>query len=901
MDDEDYILRYPPQPSEASNNASSIQNVSVLSNHCRIRSIKAKHIYVYFVGIQNLDAKDSIQDENSKDDTALDGVSDTQLRKDVFTKAVVSNDDLKSKKLHFDGQSYAYSAKSIHKNWHSVGNQSGSEGKSEYKTTVGHMSAQDHASLPCQFQVVLRAQRRYDLELLDRYCKGDNSVPETYIQGLLYALENIIRGFDSSDFVTVENKRLSIYSALIPNDGNECELYWEYRFTLRPGRGGLLVNIIPKSVPVTSTDTVESLAYIHFKLKVSKETPREKTLEDHVGTKDWLAFELAIRNLDVSILGSNSEVVHRIVRLSKEPAGELEFDNMPLAEYLQHKYGISATKYDTKLPCAMTADGMPIPLAICAIIGKKVVGRLANWQQSKLRSLCIVNPTKRHKLFEHGAQVLANSNSTVFSTFGIEVDPELVCINAQVLEKPRLLMSKPTKIHDGSAEMKPVRLSVDGNWELKGRRVLDGRQLISWAVVVFGCSKQSLPSERIQAFIMQLVKICKELGIDVHNTGPPIKYAALSSGDIQLVMTEASQMATAATRSDMPAQLIFCILPKHNVQIYGELKRVALTLLGVQTQCIVANNVRAHNPKLLSQIALKMNVKLGGVTGELHADDAPCLAEEPTLVIASDVCHSTEAGGMSVAAVLGSTDMLARRFQGTVIQHPKGLEYIENLDVIIRQALRLFYKNTGKKPTRIVYYRDGVNDSQMRDVKKLELPAIYKGCRLIDSEYCPKVTLILARKRHTTRFIRGSHGSDASAKLGLHNCLSGTTINDVVASPVIFSFYLVAHKAQVGVTKPMYYLVLHDDNNFDPYRLKTLTYSLCYTYPIYNRPAMLPSALYYAHRLSGKGRLQLSQRFDNLPAFNKLKTKTGTKRKQEQPPPYLVPLHKRLQDTMYFM
>ena len=51
--------------------------------------------------------------------------------------------------------------------------------------------------------------------------------------------------------------------------------------------------------------------------------------------------------------------------------------------------------------------------------------------------------------------------------------------------------------------------------------------------------------------------------------------------------------------------------------ILAEVKRVGDTVLGMATQCVQAKNVNKTSPQTLSNLCLKINVKLGGVNSIL--------------------------------------------------------------------------------------------------------------------------------------------------------------------------------------------------------------------------------------------------------------------------------------------
>ncbi|KAJ2080251.1 hypothetical protein H4R24_003202 [Coemansia sp. RSA 988] len=443
---------------------------------------------------------------------------------------------------------------------------------------------------------------------------------------------------------------------------------------------------------------------------------------------------------------------------------------------------------------------------------------------------------------------------------------------AQVLPAPSLKL--------GEGKQVDVSHST-GNWSLSGSKLHCPATLHSWAVVVLG---GHVDTALVRGYVTQLVKSGHELGMVITNPRPPVITGNIAN--IDEVLRRAAAAATAQqqkTEGEKPPQLLLCILAHGSTApaVYGEIKRVALTQIGVQTQCVRYQKTRGHHPRLVTQVLLKINVKLGGNTSIIaqSSKTQTILEKQTTLVISADVCHASFAKHqpMSIAGIVWSTDTLAQRFAGAVVQHPKRMEIIENLDVIARHALRAFYANTGAKPQRIIYYRDGANESQVPWVRKVELEGLRRACRLIDPEYAPPITVLLARKRHHARFM-----------LSDENCLPGTVVYRNMIAPQEDSFFMLTHRAQHGVSKPVHYIVLQNDagptDAPTPAELHTLTYQLAYQYPIVTRGVTMPASLYYAHRLASRGRMQLS-----LPS-----TTRGTAL-------HLVPVHERLQNSMYFL
>jgi len=81
----------------------------------------------------------------------------------------------------------------------------------------------------------------------------------------------------------------------------------------------------------------------------------------------------------------------------------------------------------------------------------------------------------------------------------------------------------------------------------------------------------------------------------------------------------------------------------------------------------------------------------------------------------------------SIAAVVGSMNASATRYATRICcQTSKdNVEIIEGMKDAVKELLREFYNNNrGKKPERIVFYRDGVSEGQFAEVLQTEFRAI---------------------------------------------------------------------------------------------------------------------------------------------------------------------------------
>ena len=94
-------------------------------------------------------------------------------------------------------------------------------------------------------------------------------------------------------------------------------------------------------------------------------------------------------------------------------------------------------------------------------------------------------------------------------------------------------------------------------------------------------------------------------------------------------------------------QLIVVVLPG-KTPVYAEVKRVGDTLLGIATQCVQVKNVNKTTTQTLSNLCLKINVKLGGVNNILVPNMRPRIFSEPVIFIGADVTHPPAGGDVTI-------------------------------------------------------------------------------------------------------------------------------------------------------------------------------------------------------------------------------------------------------------
>lgn len=78
-----------------------------------------------------------------------------------------------------------------------------------------------------------------------------------------------------------------------------------------------------------------------------------------------------------------------------------------------------------------------------------------------------------------------------------------------------------------------------------------------------------------------------------------------------------------------------------------------------------------------------------------------------------ELCHTAFAISLQV---VGSMDAHPSRYCATVRVQQHRQDIIQDLANMVRELLIQFYKSTRFKPTRIIYYRDGISEGQFNQV-----------------------------------------------------------------------------------------------------------------------------------------------------------------------------------------
>ncbi|RYR75816.1 hypothetical protein Ahy_A01g000394 isoform D [Arachis hypogaea] len=665
--------------------------------------------------------------------------------------------------------------------------------------------------------------------------------------------------------------------------GGGLESWRGFYQSIRPTQMGLSLNI-----DMSSMAFIEPLPVIDFVAQILGKDVHSKPLSD----ADRVKIKKALRGVKVEVTHRGSfRRKYRISGLTSQPTRELNFPldekmNMKsVVDYFQEMYGYTI-KYP-HLPCLQVGSQKKVnylPMEACKIVGGQRYTKGLNEKQiTSLLKVSCQRPREQETDILQTIQENDYEYNPYAKEFGISVDSKLTSVDARVLPAPWL------KYHDTGREKE--YLPQVGQWNMMNKKVINGSTVRYWACINFS---RSVQESTARGFCQQLVQMCQISGMEFSQD--PVIPVYSAKPDLVKKALKYVHSASLENLGGKELELLIAILPDNNGSLYGDLKRICETDLGLISQCCLTKHVFKINRQYLANVALKINVKMGGrntVLLDALSWRIPLVSDIPTIIFGADVTHpeSGEDSCPSIAAVVASQDWPeVTKYAGLVCAQPHREELIQDLfkcwkdphhgvvyGGMIRELLLSFKKATGQKPLRIIFYRDGVSEGQFYQVLLYELDAIRKACASLEPSYQPPVTFVVVQKRHHTRLFSSNHDDrNSTDKSG--NILPGTVVDSKICHPTEFDFYLCSHAGIQGTSRPAHYHVLWDENNFTADEIQSLTNNLCYTYARCTRSVSVVPPAYYAHLAAYRARFYMEPGATEISKARGARSKDGSVR-----------------------
>jgi eukaryotic translation initiation factor 2C len=222
-------------------------------------------------------------------------------------------------------------------------------------------------------------------------------------------------------------------------------------------------------------------------------------------------------------------------------------------------------------------------------------------------------------------------------------------VTGRILEAPNLKL--------GCTERQSDEFRIDREdcqWNLIGKKLVQPKQLIRWSILDFTANHRQ-KYLRTDNFINNIGNKCRQLGIDMAKQPVAVIHSEMSVLSDETLLYRELKRAT-ESQIDTKLQLLFCPMTERH-DGYETLKFICDKQLGIMTQCFLSPNANKQQDQYVSNLALKINVKLGGSNMELF-DELPKVADDSFMFIGADVNHPSlkDINKHSIAAVVGSVN-----------------------------------------------------------------------------------------------------------------------------------------------------------------------------------------------------------------------------------------------------
>lgn len=545
-----------------------------------------------------------------------------------------------------------------------------------------------------------------------------------------------------------------------------------------------------------------------------------------------------------------------------------------------------------------------LPVEVCLVEpGQSTSAKLSPDQTQKMIDFAVREPfVNAQTIVNNGPRTVGmlQQGNPLLANFGVSMDKDLITVYGRVLP--------PAKVNykNTSANVK------DGGWNMLNVKFNTAASLKKWTTLILSephkphvfQNRNDVWKDTMAAFY----KALRQIGIIIepHEKGPePITINSIDNlSQIDQILEKISAKGY---------ELVFVILPTKNTPLYDYIKTQADIKFGLHTVCSVGSNLIKGQNQYFNNVALKFNLKLGGINQLVDNTRLGVINEGKTMVVGIDVTHpspGSASNAPSVASMVASVDKWLGQWPAALRIQKGKEEMVDDLSNMLMSRLLLWKAKNKAFPTNIIVYRDGVSEGQYDLVLDLELPLLRAACADLypapdTKNGLPHMTIIICGKRHSTRFYP-TQLKDADSH---SNPRSGTVVDRGITDPTLWDFYLQAHTALKGTARSCHYIVILDEifrtrpvpTNLG-YKtvadvLEDMTYCMCHLFGRATKSVSLCPPAKYADLVCERARKYLAKHYDPSTPSGSVASGVGGKDARNED----IQVHPRLRDTMFYI
>lgn len=301
-----------------------------------------------------------------------------------------------------------------------------------------------------------------------------------------------------------------------------------------------------------------------------------------------------------------------------------------------------------------------LPAEVCEILpGQPFRGKLSDEHTaSMITAACKPPNVNAAAIVGAGLNELGFRQGTpLLGAFGISIGSEMAVVPGRILQAPGIRYGQGTPKVDERA-----------SWNLRDVKFAVGGKLTGWAVLVLhdGNHRDEFSGTNdpeLRNIVNGFAQMCRTSGMNVDRAEPAYTSCQLppkEAGDPTRAKAVSLIRTTLMALKNKP-NLLLVILSNGDKHIYAGVKHLCDSYLDVASVCVHSSKIRKERGQLqyFANVALKVNMKMGGVNHSLDPRSMTWLQQAPTMLVGMDVTHpgpGSTKGTPSIAAIVASVD-----------------------------------------------------------------------------------------------------------------------------------------------------------------------------------------------------------------------------------------------------
>lgn len=227
----------------------------------------------------------------------------------------------------------------------------------------------------------------------------------------------------------------------------------------------------------------------------------------------------------------------------------------------------------------------------------------------------------------------------------------MVTIPARLLEPPAIIYS------NGRLSGNKIR----GFWNLSGQLFARDGCLNEWAVLVVW-DERLIPEKFLSEELEKFTKICNKAGMFTAKYSHIAEVRLCKLRDTKLIKEHLRDGFGRVAECKVKAVLVLlAVTPEKDAAVYSAIKYTGDIVYGITTVCSIWKKFSKSRgqEQYMANLALKFNLKLGGINHRIHQSNLGILSRKKVMVVGADVTHSSPGGSRSapsIASVVASID-----------------------------------------------------------------------------------------------------------------------------------------------------------------------------------------------------------------------------------------------------